>query len=290
MPDIPPKGKGTIAGVKKQYVYAGGAILGVVILVVYYRSKQQAAAATTAANTVTDPSGNVCAALSPVSGYCPGTPEDLAYQGTGAAGTLEGTNAASYVGGQIIGYDQYGNPIYSSNSQQSGVPGAFTNNAQWTQAALQEMVDLEPSADPGTIADALGLYINGQSVTSAQKSVIEQAIALEGFPPVGGTNGNPPGIVDQPITSGGGGGTGGATITVPNVVKDTLNQAHSTLQSAGLTFNTDTAKDKPGYERIVTSQKPKAGTKVAKGTKVSLSWSYEKQTVNPGGKNIPPKR
>lgn len=289
MPDIPPKGKGTIGGIKKQYVYAGGALLGVVVIVVYYRSKQQAAqAATTAATTVTDPAGNVCAALSPTSGYCPGTPEDLAYNGTGA-GTLEGTNAASYVGGQIIGYDQYGNPIYSSSSTQTGVPGAFTNNAQWSQAALQELIDLEPSADPATIGAALGVYINGQPATSAQVSIIQQAIALEGYPPVGGTNGNPPGIVQ---TSNGGGGTGGTpgTIAVPNVVKDTVDAAHEALTDAGLTFNTDTAKDKPGYERIVTKQNPAAGKMVAKGTKVSLSWSFEKQTVNPGGKNIPPKR
>lgn len=283
MPDLPPKGKGTIGGVKKQYVYAGGALLGVVVVVVYYRSKKQAAeAATTAATTVTDPAGNVCAALSPTSGYCPGTPEDLAYSGTGA-GTLEGTDAASYVGGQIIGYDQYGNPIYSSSSTQTGVPGAYTNNAQWTQAALQEMEDLEPSSDPGTLSAALGVYINGQPATAAQVSIIQQAIALEGYPPVGGTNGNPPGIVQSPITTPP--NTGGTTVTVPNVVKDTVNQAHSALQNAKLTFNTDTAKDKAGYDRIVTSQKPTAGTKVASGSKVSLSWKYEKQqtTVNPGG-------
>lgn len=295
MPDAPPGGLvkgGKIGGVKKEYVYAGVAVGGVILVVVYMRSRQQSAAANSA--LVTDPSGNQCAALSPTSGYCPGTPEDLAYQGTGVNGTLEGTNAASYVGGQIIGYDQYGNPIYSSNSQQSGVPGAFTNNAQWSQAALQEIADLEPNADSGVVAAALGVYINGQPATPAQVSIIQQAIALEGMPPVGGTNGNPPGIVTAPVTSGGGpgggtgGGTGGGNVTVPNVVKDTVNAAHAELQKAGLTFNTDTAQDKPGFERIVTKQLPAAGKKVAKGTKVSLSWNFQK--VIAGGKNVPPKR
>lgn len=286
--DVAPK-NGKIGGVKKEYVYAGVAVAGVILVVAYMKRKQQSAQANS--TLVTDPAGNQCAALSPTSGYCPGTPEDLSYQGTGA--TLAGSNAASYVGGQIIGYDQYGNPIYSSSSTQTGVPGAFTNNAQWSQAALQELVDLEPNADAGTIGAALGVYINGQPATSAQRSIIEQAIALEGYPPVGGTNGNPPGIVD--VSNGGGGtggggsgGTGGGTITVPNVVKDTLNQAHEALQDAGLTFNTQNAKDKPGYERIVNRQNPAAGKKVAKGTKVSLNWSYQK--VIAGGKLVPPKR
>lgn len=208
---LPPKGKGTIGGLKKQYVYGGLAIGGVVIAVVYFRSKQQSNA-TNSTGTVTDPAGNVCAALSPSSGYCPGTPEDLAYAGNTATGSggLVGTDSSSFVGGQIIGYDQYGNPIYSSNSGQGNTgPGTFTNNASWTQAALTAITDAEPNADSGTIAAALALYVNGEDVqTDANRSIVLQGIALMGYPPVSGASGNPPGIVQKnqgtgPPTGGG---------------------------------------------------------------------------------------
>lgn len=195
MPDTPsPKKSGMIGGVKKEYVYAGGAVIAVV-LVVAYRSKK---AANSTGQMVTDPAGNVCTQLG-ASGYCVGSAQDLAYGGTGAlasagGGGLAGSNSASYVGGQIIGYDQYGNPIYSSSSTQTGVPGGFTNNAQWTQAAIVSLMNAEPNADSGTLTAALGVYINGVTPTDAQVSIIQQAIALEGFPPVGGNGGYPPSI------------------------------------------------------------------------------------------------
>lgn len=193
--NAPPKGKGTIGGMKKQYVYAGGAVLLVLVAVVYYRSKQQSAqaASSTTGNMVTDPAGNTCTALDPNSGYCPGTAEDLAYQGN----TINplGMDSASSVGGQIIGYDQYGDPIYSQGPTSNTGPGTFTNNAEWAQAALQYMIQNEPSANATTISTALGAYVNGQPVTDAQKNICEQAIAFEGLPPVAGPNGNPPNFV-----------------------------------------------------------------------------------------------
>lgn len=196
MVDVLPSKGGKIGGVKKEYVYAGIAVAVVTLGVVYFRSKSSGSNST---GTVTDPAGNVCAALSPGSGYCPGTPEDLAYAGNTATGSggLIGSDSSSFVGGQIIGYDQYGNPIYSSSSNQTGVPGGFTNNAQWAQAAQQFLTDSDQNTNAETINDALGNYINGRPVTAAQRSIIQQAIAFEGMPPVGGTNGNPPGIVDS---------------------------------------------------------------------------------------------
>jgi hypothetical protein len=213
MPDtgtLPPKGKGTIGGIKKQYVYAGGGLVVIVFAAVYYRSKKQAAAASANGN-VTDPAGNVCTALDPNSGYCPGSQEDLAYQGTGASGSLVGQDSASYVGGQIVGYDQYGNPIYSSGPNVNTGPGSFTNNAAWSQAAVEYLQGIDSNTDGSVIAAALGAYINGQGVTSAQRSIIEQAIAFEGMPPVGGTNGYPPNIKDISTGGGSGGGSGGGT-------------------------------------------------------------------------------
>lgn len=224
--DLPPKGNGKIGGFKKEYVYAAAGIGGIVLVAVYIRSKKQAASNTT--GTVTDPAGNVCAALSPSSGYCPGTPEDLAYAGNTATGSggLVGSNNASYVGGQIIGYDQYGNPIYSSNSGQGNTgPGSFTSNANWVQAAMTYIVDAEPNANPATILTALGLYTNGEDIkTDANRSIIEQAIAAMGYPPIAGKSGNPPGIVQGHT-----GGTGGGGKTATNPVKG--------LKSANVKFD-----------------------------------------------------
>ena len=62
------------------------------------------------------------------------------------------------------------------------------------------------------IAAALGKYLLGQPLTPDQITTVQQAIASEGFPPVAGLNGNPPGYITAPPVGGnGGGGTGGGT-------------------------------------------------------------------------------
>jgi len=60
------------------------------------------------------------------------------------------------------------------------------------------------------------------------------------------------------------------------VVGQTLNAAHSALTRAGLSYNADTAKDKPGYDRKVTAENPKAGSSAAKGAHIGLTWHYVK--------------
>lgn len=184
---------GEIAGIPKKYALAGGGLVIAILGVVWYRSKKAAQNSSNA--NVTDPAGNTCTALDPNSGYCPGTPQDLAYQSTNSV--LTGENPASSIGGQIIGYDQYGNPIYSSaasNLPNTG-PGSYTNNAEWTQAAQQYLTQAEPNADPAVIATALGLYITGKAVSATQAQIVDQAIAFQGIPPVSGPNGDPPGVI-----------------------------------------------------------------------------------------------
>lgn len=307
---LPPKGKGTIGGLKKQYVYGGLAIGGVVIAVVYFRSKQQST--TNSTGTVTDPAGNVCAALSPSSGYCPGTPEDLAYAGNTATGSggLVGSDSSSFVGGQIIGYDQYGNPIYSSNSGQGNTgPGTFSNNASWGQAALTAITDAEPNANPATILNALGLYENGEDVgTDANRSIILQAIALMGYPPVAGPNGNPPGIIQKNQGNGGPGGGGGtpksATNPVKGLRKGTVNFDNfdvlwdASPNATGYTVTTTKAGKQVNQQKVTGTSAHIAhlqqGTKYsvrvwatphpAKGSSASISVSTEKWHAHPGGK------
>lgn len=78
-----------------------------------------------------------------------------------------------------------------------------SSNPQWVQAAMQE---LALTADPNALASALGLYVTGQAVTPDQETLIDQAIAVEGYPPVAGPNGYPPAIRTQPAPGQGGGG------------------------------------------------------------------------------------
>lgn len=264
MPDLaPPKGK--IGGMDKKYVYGGLAIGGIVIAVVYFRSKSQSSASNST-GTVTDPAGNVCAALSPSSGYCPGTAEDLAYAGNTAG--LVGSDNASYVGGQIIGYDQYGNPIYSSNSGQgNNGPGTFTNNSNWVQACVTYITDADPNANAGTILTVLGLYINGEDIGSdANRNIVEQAIAAEGYPPVAGSSGNPPGIVQKSGTGSGGGGGTGKSATNP--VKG--------LRSANVKFDNFDVEWNPsanatGYNVTVTKAGKQVTQQKTNGTSIHIA-------------------
>jgi hypothetical protein len=259
---------GEIGGVKKKTLIIGGASLGGLVIVVVWMRSKKASQSSANQSSVTDPAGNVCAALDPNSGYCPGTPQDLQYQ------TAVGTNAASYVGGQIIGYDGNGNPIYSSSGPITG-PGSYVNNAEWAQASESYIVQNEPNADPAIVGAALGAYIEGQPVSSSQKTIIEQAIAFEGLPPVPGTNGDPPNINEN-------GGTGGTTTTkvvVPKVTGLSESGAVNKLQQVGLTAKIN------GTGTIV-SQTPAAGAKVDKGSNVDLH-AVTKSTTKPVKKTIP---
>jgi hypothetical protein len=71
----------------------------------------------------------------------------------------------------------------------------FTSNSQWSQAA-QDYLVANTGGDAGVIGAALGVYIGGQPATAAQKTIIEQAIAFQGLPPVAGLAGFPPSIRD----------------------------------------------------------------------------------------------
>jgi hypothetical protein len=169
----------------------------------YYRQRQASQAA--AATTATDSS----AQIDPQTGFAYGTPEDQAALAGLSGATLGQSNTgASFVGGQVIGYDQFGNPIYGQGQPGSGMPGSFTSNAQWTQSA--EALMGSDGAD--AIAAALGKYLLGQPLSPDQVTIVQQAIAAEGFPPNAGFNGNPPGYLTAPPVGGtGGGGTGGGT-------------------------------------------------------------------------------
>lgn len=160
---------GKIAGFDKKFVVIGGAVLVIVIGVVYYRSKQQSASSVDAAGSTS---------IDPATGYAYGSAEDAAAL----------ASQSNYVNPAQYGYGYGGNYVPSGTTAATG----FTNNAAWAQAAEAYMVDI--GGDANLIGNALGKYIAGAAVTSDQQSLIQQAIAFEGIPPVGGTNGYPPSI------------------------------------------------------------------------------------------------
>lgn len=82
------------------------------------------------------------------------------------------------------------------------VPGGSTvttpaSNPQWTQLVMDQLSGI---VDPSALASALGKYLAGAAVTTDETTIIDQAIAVAGWPPVSGPNGYPPAIRTQPST------------------------------------------------------------------------------------------
>jgi hypothetical protein len=169
---------------KKWFLIVGGGSVIVIGYVIIRRKKDTgtAAAGTTDAGTaalagqpcvdangnpgVYDDSGTCQVDTSALGGY---------YAGTGALGT-SGVTA----------------PVPGT--------GGFTTNGQWSQQAVMDMQSLGTAVDVGTLTAALGAYINGQPVTPDQMSLIDQARAIEGDPPVAGPSGYPPAVKLQAST------------------------------------------------------------------------------------------
>jgi LysM repeat protein len=172
----------------KKELYIGGAGIALVIGFALYRSHKNAAAAAAAAATAsTDSSTGSAGAIDPTTGDVVGSPEDIA--------ALEAQS--SYANDTAYGYssgEDYGS---GTGTAMTGV----TSNAQWAQAAEQYLTQYA-DADPTAVSTALGAYVTGSLVTAAQVSIVEQAIAFEGYPPQSGSNGYPPSIETQPTSTG----------------------------------------------------------------------------------------
>lgn len=173
-----------VGQVKKTYAAAGVAVVGV-LAVVYYRSRH-GAAAPAAAGTIasgTDPY--------PADGTV-GDPTDL-YSTDPATGITYGDEQAGFSNfGGFTGSGGSGDGSGGGSTGDGSAP-PFTTNAQWSAFALAQLV-AGSGKNPGPVTDALGLYVNGQAVSDAQKVIIDDAIAVAGPPPVAGPAGFPPSI------------------------------------------------------------------------------------------------
>jgi hypothetical protein len=183
--------------VKKKWAAAGVGITAVIIVIAYARHRGSLSAAPAAG----DPNAVDPSAIDPATGI------PYADEAAGiAAGTLAGYGTSLGDTSGIIGYDAQGQPIYTDQVGYGPTP-TFVNNAAWAQAVQGYMV-AATGADAGTVAAALGAYLNGQPLTEAQASVVHQATGFFGTPPQQGSNGFPPGLkMAAPQTGGTGGGT-----------------------------------------------------------------------------------
>jgi PASTA domain-containing protein len=227
--------KGTVIGV----TIGGLAVAGYLI----YRNQKQANAAQQATNQ---------ASAAASSGYGYGVlPQG--YYGYGEPGAYGYGASGGFVPG---GYYGYGVPLPPTGN----VP--VTTNAQWTQAAVTQLQ--QDGYQATSVLTALGKYINGVAVNANEAGIVQAAIAVEGYPPQAGKNGNPPGIVHG--GGGGGGGQGGKQVTVPNVKGKLYPAAASVIKSHGL------VPERAGKAMgRISDEEPDAGTKVDKGSKVRLS-------------------
>jgi hypothetical protein len=298
-------GKGTVklpglGNVSKKALGVGAVVAGGVLAYVYYRhAKGSSSAAGTASGsgtttgTVTDPAGNVCSALDPSSGYCPGTPEDVQYQesagGSGLQDTGLNTNGegdidpeTGYLYGsaqdeaalQQMGLSSTGASSGSSSTGTTSTGTTVTTNAEWEQECIANLESGGVAQATVTAAESgLPRYLAKLSLSSAQATAVQMCVGLTGPPPVGG----PYNIIAAPAaptptpkptpTP-----TPAATVTVPNVVGMRGEDATKLLKTAGFKV---TQKNPAGIKSTsttqVTAESPKAGAKAAKGSTVTIT-------------------
>jgi hypothetical protein len=252
---------GGIKAPKKPTLIIGGGVL-VIGAAFYYRQKKASDAASQAA-VVSQSGANT--GIDPATGYAYGSAEDaaaLSNQGQ----YISPMDSSSFTGGQVIGYDGSGSPIYGPTSGiTTGQPGGFTNNAQWAQY-VESYLEQTEGADPTTVGNAIGKYITGQPVTADMIAVINNAIAIGGQPPVAGVNGNPPHYVTS--TSGTTTTTPPVQVAVPNCIGLLAGAAHNKIVAAGLVPTAD-----PGQKATqkVYATEPGSGVKVTPGSRVTIS-------------------
>lgn len=169
-----------LGDVKKSYAIAGGAAITLGFYVMYRRQQRANATAAAGANTGIDPA----------TGYAFGSPEDAAALGNQQAYVNPTANAGGGAG------------LVSSGG--GTLPQSFLTNAAWSQYVINYMTNNAIVQDNGVaLTAALAVYLNGGVPTANETSLINQAVAIAGKPPIAGPNGYPPYInTGPPITQG----------------------------------------------------------------------------------------
>jgi PASTA domain-containing protein len=292
-----------VGKVPKKYAAGGLVIVGTLIIVYYVRKKKSSAASTSAAAgaaTSTDqypPDGTVGNPQDPYS-TDPATGQTYGDEAVGSGGTYgaygdsDSADSGSYPWDGTVGNEDdpysldpgtgetYGNE--GSGSTGTGTTGGppFANNSDWENWALQQLQENDSSFDVADTITALGLYLDGQPVTAAQKTLIFDATGIAGDPPVAGPNNYPPNVKTNGDTGG-----SGATVQVPNCAGQTAGTAHNLITDVGLK-PTDPNGNVPGEASWkVTSTSPAAGTTVQQGTSVQIN--AQKPASTSGSVTVP---
>jgi len=283
----------TIPAVGKVPKWAVGAgLAGVTVLVImHYRSKSSTAAAATAA-PATAAAGQYPAdgtTGNPADPYStdPATGQTYGDESAGSAGSYGAYSSGISGGGSYPWDGTYGNTSdpYSqdpSTGQTYGNEGAsagsaygaggppFSTDAAWSAWVIQQMTAINPNTDAGALTDALGVYLAGQPVTAAQRTLIFDAQAMGGSPPVAGAGGYPPAV--RAAASAGPGHA--ATVTVPKVTGKSGAAAISALHAAHLRGQLPAGRH---GVYTVSSQSPGAGRRVTENTIVELGIAEKKK-------------
>ena len=150
---------------KKTALILGGGV-AVIGVIVWYRQRNAAA------DTPVATDGEI----NPATGYVYGSPEDAAALAA----------QAGYVSPPA-------NPSGGSGSIPPSNLG-YATNGQWVQSVIQYMIDNDLVQDSSQLSSALGKYITGAYCSDTDVSLVQQAIAVQGFPPLAGPTGYPPSI------------------------------------------------------------------------------------------------
>jgi hypothetical protein len=270
----------------KKLVVGGLLVVSTAVVIYYVRSKKAAAApAAAAASTPADqyPADGTSGNPSDLYSTDPATGQTYGDELAGSGGTLGafGSGAASgqYYDPATGAYDltaPYGTqPVTQPFQTQGGPP--FSSNATWSDWVIQELQAQNPSIDVGALTDALGEFLNGQGVTTAQKTLIFDATAIGGSPPVAGASGYPPKIMALASAGGGttappttGPVTGVPVVTIPVTFGESANTAIGKIEKAGLTVSTSPVRS-PQSTYVSTGSSPEGGRKVARGSHVVLN-------------------
>ena len=222
---------------KTTVIAAVAAIVAMGGYVVYKYEKNKASKSTATSTTSTGAAANAYgyAGYGYNSGYYG---YGFGYGNTGSVGEVP---SEWYYGYGEYGYGYYNSetgayegPASGSSAPSSATP---TTNAEWATVATSDLVNEGYSST--SVTAALGAYLAGAELTSAQVTIVQAAIALTGQPPVAAATGYPPAYHQQGSTSSQGGSTNPAYAAPTN------------LHSTTYTTKADLAWNNPGNQQTL---------------------------------------
>lgn len=267
MADLSLPGVGPISKKWVVIVAAGSAVtIGYIVI----RRRSQANAAVGATSSDTSTADTSASDIDPLTGDIAGSAQDQADLAAMQAGGYEDELG-------LDGLGDYGGYLAATPAAAT-IPGAggFTTNGEWAQQAESDLGGL--GIDQTSLSAALGQYLTGQPLTAAAQSLVDQAIAEEGYPPVSGPSGYPPAMKTSATSTTGTGtttasGTGTTTSagtgTVPKTYGERAETAIANVQAAGFRAVTSPQRD-PAHEYVSTGSTPEGGTRAAKGSTVTI--------------------